>query len=256
MAVDFDLKGKHVIVTGSGRGIGRGMAEGFAAAGCKVVFMDINKENLDEAVKTNREKGYDVYGVCGDLSEVAEVDRMFDEGLEKLGGILDVMVTAAGVQHRDAPEDFPIEKFILIQKVNVVHVYRMAQRAIKVMLKQKGRGNGKIITVGSLGCFTVGHNISAYSASKGAVLQMTKALAEGVADRNINVNMIAPGYVNTELIKTLPPEKYNAIPDKIPMHRIAEIDDMVQPTLFFASSASDFITGTYLLVDGGQGAIH
>ena len=100
MAVDFDLKGKHVIVTGSGRGIGRGMAEGFAAAGCKVVFMDINTENLDEAVKTNREKGYDVYGVCGDLSEVAEVDRMFDEGLEKLDGILDVMVTAAGQKNK------------------------------------------------------------------------------------------------------------------------------------------------------------
>lgn len=256
MAVDFDLKGKHVIVTGSGRGIGRGMAEGFAAAGCKVVFMDINKENLDAAVTENKEKGYDVYGVLGDLSKVEEVDRMFDEGVEKLDGILDVMVTAAGLQHRDAPEDFPIEKFIQIQNVNVVHVYRMAQRAIQVMLKQKGRGNGKIITVGSLGCFTVGHNISAYSTSKGAVLQMTKALAEGVADRNINVNMIAPGYVNTEMIKTLPPEKYNAIPSKIPMRRMAEIDDMVQPTLFLASSASDFVTGTYLLVDGGQGAIH
>lgn len=259
MAVDFDLKGKHVIVTGGTRGIGRGIAEGFAAAGCKTVFVGSNVEKLNATVEENKAKGYDCYAVAGDLTNIDEMDKIFDACMEKLDGVIDVLVTAAGIQYRCEPEQFPLEEFLKVQRINVVHCYRFAQRAAEIMLKQEGRGQGKIILIGSLGCFTVGHNISAYSTSKGAILQMTKTLAEGLANRDgktINVNCLCPGYVNTEMIKTLPPEKYNAIPTKIPMGRIAEMEDMVQPCLFLASSASDFVTGETLLVDGGQGAIH
>lgn len=252
----FDLTGKHVIVTGGTRGIGKGIAEGFLEAGCKVVLMGSNKEKLEKTVKDFCDKGYDAYAVSGDLAELEQVDRMFEEAMEYLDGILDVLCPCAGVQHRDLPEEFPIEKFIWIQKVNVLHLYRMSQLAIKVMLKQKDRGNGKIILMGSLGSFTAGHNISAYNISKGAVAMMTKSLAEACAGRGINVNMIAPGYVATDILNTMDPERRAALVKKIPAGRIGNLDDIKGPALFLASAASDWVNGDLMLVDGGQGAIH
>lgn len=252
----FDVSGKHVIVTGGTRGIGRGIAEGFLENGCKVILMGSNKEKLENTVRGFCDKGYDAYAVSGDLSELENVDRMFAEAMVLLDGKLDVLCPCAGVQYRAAPEEFPIDKFIWIQKVNVLHLYRMSQLAIQVMLKQRDRGRGKIILMGSLGSFTAGHNISAYHVSKGGVAMMTKALAESVAGRGINVNMIAPGYVATDIWSEMPAEKRASLAEKIPQGRIGTLEDIKGPTLFLASAASDFMNGDLMLVDGGQGAIH
>jgi 2-deoxy-D-gluconate 3-dehydrogenase len=252
----FDVTGKHVIVTGGTRGIGRGIAEGFLENGCKVVLMGSNKEKLEKTVAENCAKGYDAYAVSGDLSELENVDRMFDEAMKLLDGKLDVMCPCAGVTFRSRPEDFPIAQFIKIQKLNVWHVYRMCQLSIQVMLKQTGRGNGKIITMGSLGSFTAGQNISAYTTSKGAVYLMTKSFAVDCANRGININMIAPGYTDTEILDSMDPEKKAGLASKIPQARIGTIQEMVGPALFLASAASDYMNGDFLLVDGGLGAKH
>lgn len=252
----FDVTGKHVIVTGGTRGIGKGIAQGFLENGCKVVLIGSNKVRLEETVHGFQEQGYDAHAVVADLAELEQMDRAFEESMEILGGVLDVLVPCAGVQHRSAPEDFPIDKFIWVQKVNVLHCYRMAQLAIQVMLKQKNRGRGKIILIGSLGSFTAGHNISAYACSKGAVAMMTKALAESVAGRGINVNMLAPGYIKTEIWLTMDEDRKAHLADRIPMGRIGDLDDMIGPALFLASKASDFVNGELLVADGGQNAIH
>ena len=252
----FDVAGKHVIVTGGTRGIGKGIAEGFLENGCKVVLMGSNREKLEKTVADFCAKGYDAHAVCGNLAELSEVDRMFDEAMVILDGILDVLCPCAGIQYRAAPEEFPIEKFIEIQKVNVLHLYRMSQLAIRVMLRQEGRGRGKIILIGSVGSFTAGHNISAYNTSKGAVSMMTKSLAEGVASRGINVNMLAPGYVATEILDTMDPERRAALVSKVPQGRIGTIEDIKGPALFLASAASDWLNGDLMLADGGQGSIH
>ena len=244
----FDVTGKHVIVTGGTRGIGKGIAQGFLENGCKVVLIGSNKARLEETVKGFQDQGYDAHAVTADLAELEEMDRAFAESMEILDGVLDVFVPCAGVQYRSTPEDFPIDKFIWIQKVNVLHCYRMAQ--------QKDRGRGKIILIGSLGSFTAGHNISAYACSKGAVAMMTKALAESVAGRGINVNMLAPGYIKTEIWQTMDEDRKAHLADRIPMGRIGDLDDMVGPALFLASKASDFVNGELLVADGGQNAIH
>lgn len=252
----FDVAGKHVIVTGGTRGIGRGIAEGYLENGCKVVLMGSNKEKLEKTVAENRAKGYAAYAVSGDLSVLENVDRMFAEAMEILDGKLDVLCPCAGITHRCPPEDFPMEKFIEIQKLNVWHVYRMSQLAIQVMIKQTGRGNGKIVLMGSLGSFTAGQNISAYSTSKGAIAMMTKALAVDCASRNINVNMIAPGYTDTEILDSMDPAKRAGLADKIPQARLGTIDDMKGPALFLSSAASDYMNGDLMLIDGGLGAKH
>jgi len=252
----FDVAGKHVIVTGGTRGIGKGIAEGFLENGCKVVLMGSNKEKLEHTVKEFCDKGYDAYAVSGDLAVMENVDRMFEEGLKLLDGKLDVLCPCAGVQYRSEPEDFPIDKFIWIQQVNVMHLFRMSQLAIKVMVKQTDRGRGKIILIGSLGSYTAGHNIPAYACSKGAVRMMTKALAESCAGRGINVNMLAPGFVATDIWTTMEEDRKTALYQKIPQHRVGTLDDMKGPALYLASAASDFMDGADLLVDGGQAAIH
>jgi 2-deoxy-D-gluconate 3-dehydrogenase len=252
----FDVAGKHVIVTGGTRGIGRGVAEGFLENGCKVVLMGSNEEKLEKTVAENKAKGYDAYAVSGDLTVLENMDRMFKEAMVHLGGILDVMCPVAGTQHRCPPEEFPIEKFLEIQKLNVLHTYRMSQLALQVMLKQTGRGRGKIILMGSVGSFTVGQNISAYHTSKGAVAMMTKAIACDCASRNINVNMVAPGYVDTEILDSMDPAKKAGLAEKIPQGRLGSLNDIKGPYIFLASAASDYMNGELMLVDGGLGSRH
>ncbi len=253
----FDISGKKVIVTGGTRGIGKDIAEGYCEQGCEVVFIGSNKERLEKTVAENVAKGYKAYAVVADLTDLEQVDRAYYEALELLGGVIDVMVPNAGMQSRHPIEEFPIEDFIKVQKLNVLHVYRMAQLAATTMLKQEGRGNGKIITIGSAaGCFTAGHNISAYTTSKGAVLNLTKGICESVAARNININCVCPGYFPTEILDTMDPELKAAITGKIPARRMGTKDDLVGVMIFLASAASDYMNGSAVLVDGGQAAVH
>ena len=252
----FDITGKHIIVTGGTQGIGKGIAEGFLENGAKVVLMGSNEAMLKNTVQEFCDKGYDAYAVSGDLAVLENVDRMFQEAMEILDGVLDVLCPCAGVQYRSAPEGFPIDKFIWVQQVNVMHLFRMSQLAIQVMTKQTGRGRGKIILIGSLGSYTAGHNIPAYACSKGAVRMMTRALAESCAGRGIDVNMLAPGFIATDIWKTLDEDRKQALYTKIPQHRVGTVDDMKGPAIYLASAASDFMDGADLLVDGGQAAIH
>ena len=245
----FYVEGKHAIVTGGAQGLSRGMAEGLLENGCKVVLIDIQKEKLEQVCEEYRSQGYEAYGVCGNLADRGDVERIFNEAMEVLDGRLDVLIPAAGIQKRHLPEEFPIEEWDLVLNINLNAVFLMIQNALKVMLKQPA--GGKIITIGSMVTWFGGTTVPAYTASKGAVSQLTKSLAVDCAGRNININCICPGYMDTEMCANMTQERKDECTVRIPAGRWGSPDDMKGPVLFLASSASDYLNGTTIPVDGG-----
>ena len=135
----FDISGRKAIVTGGTRGLGKQIAEAYCEAGCEVVFIGSNKTRLEQTVAENVAKGYKAYAVVADLTDMDQCDRAYKEALEKLGGVVDIMVPCAGIQYRHSIEEFPFEEFERLQKLNVWHCYKMAQLAIQTMLAQENR---------------------------------------------------------------------------------------------------------------------
>lgn len=247
--VNFDVAGKRCIVTGGAQGLSRGMAEALLESGCKVVLMDIQEEKLTAAVEEYRTMGYQAYGVNGDLSQKAEIDRMFAQAMEYLGDGLDVMVPAAGIQRRHSPWEFPEREWRLVLDINLNHVWFMDQKAIQIMKDQPG--GGKIINIASMVSWFGGTTVPAYTAAKGAVTQLTKSIASDCAALNINCNALAPGYMDTEMNAGLTPARKQEISARIPAARWGTAEDMKGPLLFLASSASDYVNGAIIPVDGG-----
>lgn len=240
----FDLNGKTAIVTGGTRGLGRGMAEALVQAGAKVAIFGTS-EKVHEAAK---EIG--ALGVVVELGDAKGREAGFNAALEALGGKLDILVNAAGVQRRHKCEDFPLDEWAEVIEVNLTAVFALCQLAGRVMLAQ---GKGKIINIASLLSFFGGFTVPAYAASKGGVMQLTKALSNEWAGRGVNVNAIAPGYMATDMNTALLADagRNAEITARIPAHRWGTGDDMKGPLLFLASAASDYVDGAIIPVDGG-----
>lgn len=245
----FDITGKHCIVTGGAQGLSRGMAEGLLEAGCKVVLVDVQEEKLGLVVEDYKKQGYEAYGVTGNLADRDDIDRIFKETMEILDGRLDVLIPAAGIQRRHLPEEFPLDEWDLVVNINLNHVFIMIQKALKVMLSQPS--GGKIITIGSMVTWFGGTTVPAYTATKGAVSQLTKSLAVDCAGRNININCICPGYMDTEMCANMTQARKDECAIRIPAGRWGTPEDLKGPVLFLASSASDYLNGTTIPVDGG-----
>ncbi|WMI80267.1 SDR family NAD(P)-dependent oxidoreductase [Anaerotignum sp. MB30-C6] len=247
--VSFDLTGKKAIVTGSTRGLGRGMAEGLMEAGAEVVIMGTSTKALEVATEYT-EKGFLCHGVAADLGNRESLIGGFNEAMEKLGGTLDVFVNAAGIQRRHFSEEFPMEDWDAVIDVNLNAVFMLCQLAGKEMIKN---GYGKIINVASMLSFFGGFTVPAYAASKGAVAQLTKALSNEWTSKGINVNAIAPGYMATEMNTALINDEGRSkeILGRIPAKRWGNREDMKGITIFLASQASDYLSGAVIPVDGG-----
>lgn len=245
----FSVAGKGCIVTGGAQGLSRGMAEGLLENGAKVVLMDVQEQKLNEVVKEYTDMGYEVYGVCGNLADRNDIDRMFTEAMAHLEGKLDVLIPAAGIQRRYLPEEFPIEDWDLVININLNHVFILCQKALQVMLKQET--GGKIINIASMVSWFGGTTVPAYTASKGAVTQLTKSLAVDCAGRNININAIAPGYMDTEMCANMTQDRKDETSKRIPAGRWGTPMDLKGPVLFLASGASDYLNGAVIPVDGG-----
>ena len=245
----FNVAGKCCIVTGGAQGLSRGMAEGLLENGCRVVLMDIQEDKLKEVVDEYRGMGYEAFGVSGNLADREDLTRMFEDAMKLLGGRLDVLIPAAGIQRRHVPEEFPVEEWDLVRKINLDHVFLMIQKALKIMLKQPE--GGKIITIGSMVSWFGGTTVPAYTASKGAVTQLTKSIAVDCAGRNININALAPGYMDTEMCANMTQERKDETSKRIPAVRWGTPEDMKGPVLFLASAASDYLNGAVIPVDGG-----
>lgn len=247
----FDLTGKKAIVTGGSRGLGHGMAEGLMEAGCEVVIIG-TRDSIEDRAKEFCEKGFTCTGVQADLGDEKALKAAFDESLAALGGHLDILVTAHGMQSRHPAEEFPMEDWRRVIDVNLTAVFELCQLAAKQFMAQKSKG--KIITVSSMLTFFGGYTVPAYAASKGGVAQITKAFCNEWAEKGINVNSLAPGYMatemNTALLDPSNPRK-EAITNRIPAKKWGTPEDMKGPCVFLASEASDYLNGAIIPVDGG-----
>lgn len=245
--VDFDLKGKKVIITGAAAGLGCGMAEGFVQNGADTAIIDISGK-LDETVEKLGKKGT-VYGIKADISTENVRTEAFEKAVELLGRV-DILVNCAGIQKRHFSEDFPISDWEKVISVNLTAVFHMCQLAGRKMIET---GRGKIINVASMLSFFGGYTVPAYAASKGGVAQLTKALSNEWASKNINVNAIAPGYMATEMNTAIINDEARnaAITARIPAKRWGTPEDVKGVVLFLASEASDYINGAIIPVDGG-----
>jgi len=246
----FSLEGKKAIITGGGRGLNYGIAEGLHDAGAEIVLFDILDQVYDAAEGLSSREA-PVHGVQGDVSDGESIDCAYKEALRLLGGRVDILVNGAGIQYRSLAEDFPEDKFRQILDVNLTGLFLMAQRAGRTMLQQ---GYGRIINIASLSSFFGASMIAGYTASKGGVAQLTKVLSTEWAGRGVNVNAIAPGYMLTELtanLKDVNPQQYESICTRIPKGRWGTSEDLKGLAVFLASEASEYISGTVMLIDGG-----
>lgn len=245
----FDIAGKKAIVTGGTRGLGHGMAEALAEAGCETVIIG-SSDAVFQSAERFCQSGYRCYGVKADLRDREENYRAFSQSMELLGNDIDILVTAAGIQRRHLAEEFPLDEWDEVISINLHSVFILCQEAGKVMLR---KGYGKIINVASMCSWFGGQTIPAYSAAKGGVTQLTKALSNDWAGRGIHVNAIAPGYMATDMNTALINDKTrnSQISARIPAGRWGTEDDMKGITVFLASHASDYICGAVIPVDGG-----
>ncbi len=243
----FSLKGKVALFTGGSRGLGQAMAVGLAKAGADVAVLarKRNQEVID-AITAQGVRGefyeHDLADIEGIPALVARVKKDF--------GHIDILVNNAGVQSRHKAADFPKADWDFVINVNMNAVFFMCQEVGRLMLAQ---GQGKIINLSSLLAFQGGLTVPAYAASKGAVAQFTKSLANEWASKGINVNCITPGYMATEMNTALmaDPTRSRQIMDRIPAGRWGKPDDMVGAIVYLASAASDYVHGSTLVIDGG-----
>lgn len=247
----FNLTGKRAIVTGGTRGLGHGMAQGLLEAGAKVVIFGTS-EKVKTVAQAFCEKGYSCWGLTVNLEEEKERQEGFEKAVALLGG-LDILVNAAGIQRRYPSPDFPMEEWKAVLEVNLTAPFDLCQMAAKEFLK-KENPCGKIINVASMLSFFGGMTVPAYAASKGGVAQMTKALCNELAKYHIQVNAVAPGYMDTEMNTALTDPsnpRFQENTNRIPAGRWGTPEDMKGVTVFLASAASDYLNGVVIPVDGG-----
>ncbi|PXV91629.1 2-deoxy-D-gluconate 3-dehydrogenase [Lachnotalea glycerini] len=248
--MNFRLDGKKAIVTGGGSGLCYKIAEGMHEAGAEIVLLSVGDEVATAAEELGK-SGALVYAVSADLSDIKQLKEAYEKSLEYLGGHLDILVNGAGVQYRCEAADFPIEQWERVIGINLNAVFYIAQLAGRTMLNQH---YGKIINIASMTAFLGSTNVCAYTASKGGVAQLTKALSNEWAGKGINVNAIAPGYMQTAMtadMKEKNPAQYEEITSRIPMGRWGQAEDLKGIAVFLASDEASYISGAIIPVDGG-----
>ncbi|MDD2959243.1 MAG: SDR family NAD(P)-dependent oxidoreductase [Lachnospiraceae bacterium] len=246
-----DLTGKKAIVTGGTRGLGYGMAEGLMEAGAEVVIVG-SSDKVNTVAEELCGKGFTCHGLKVNLGDAKDRAEGFDKAVELLGGHLDILINGAGVQRRHPSEEFPVEDWNYVLEVNLNAVFDWCQRAARTFMAQKSKG--KIINIASMLSFFGGFTVPAYAASKGGVAQLTKAFCNEWASKGININALAPGYMATEMNTALldpANPRYAEITGRIPAHEWGTPEDMKGPAVFLASSASDYLNGAIIPVDGG-----
>ena len=245
----FNLSGRKALVTGASRGLGYGMAEVLLQAGVEVVIVASSDSVSSAATTLGQSTGQTVHAIQADLGKREQLLRCFDDAL-KILGTLDILVVCHGIQRRSPSEHFGLQEWDEVLEVNLSSVFMLNQLAGRIMLP---KAKGKIINVASVLSFSGGINVPAYAAAKSGVSRLTMTLSNEWAARGININAIAPGYMDTELNTALKndPERSQAILSRIPAGRWGTADDLKGITLLLASDASNYINGVTIPVDGG-----
>ncbi|HZG72544.1 MAG TPA: glucose 1-dehydrogenase [Chondromyces sp.] len=246
----FDLTGKNAIVTGAGRGIGKSIAIGLAEAGANVVLCSRTEAELLEVADQIRSYGRQALVVPCDIKKVEDIQHVVDTTISELGTI-DILINNAGMTIKKSAEEYDLEDWNNIIGVNLTGVFLFAQLVGRQMIQQK---QGKIINISSVASETALKGSIAYCASKGGVNMVTKTLAFEWAKYGIQVNGIAPAYIETPLVEAIKQKREElarAVEERTPLNRMGRPDELVGAAIFLASEASSYMTGETIFLDGG-----
>ena len=245
----FDLTGKSALITGSSQGIGYALATGLATSGAKIILNGRDQTKLQSAADRLSAAGVDVQTLGFDATDHYAV-RAAVAGFEKTSGAIDILVNNAGMQHRTELENFPPEAFEKLLQTNVASVFHVGQAVARHMINRK---SGKIINIASVQSALARPGIAPYTATKGAVTNLTKGMATDWAKHGLQCNAIAPGYFDTPLNAALvaDPDFSEWLAKRTPAGRWGNVEELVGACVFLSSAASSFVNGHTLYVDGG-----
>jgi len=241
------LKDKVALITGSGRGIGKEIGTTFAKKGAKIVICDIDEAMASAAAKEIASLGAETASFKVDVTNLASVDEMVNKILDKFKRI-DILVNNAGITKDNLLLRMKEADWDAVLSVNLKGVFNCTKVVSRVMLKQQ---QGKIINIASIIGIMGNPGQANYAASKAGIIGFTKSIAKELASRNINVNAVAPGYIQTEMTEKLSDEVKQKMLSLIPINKMGAPKDVAGACLFLASSDSDYITGQTIVVDGG-----
>lgn len=244
----FNLTGKSAVVTGAARGLGQAIAVGLAEAGADLVLVT-NQSSAEETKHIIEKLGRKAIIVKADVSDQSQLSNIIEQAKLEYGKI-DILVNNAGIIRRTPAIDYSFEDWQAVLSTNLDSIFTLCQLAGKEMIAQ---GSGKIINIASMLSFQGGINVPAYTASKHAVVGLTKALANEWAKHGVQVNAIAPGYMETDNTAALRADeaRNKQIVERIPAMRWGSNEDLKGASIFLSSSASDYVNGHVLCVDGG-----
>ena len=245
----FSLKGKTALITGSSQGIGLALARGLAEAGATIILNGRDRKKLDIAAKALAEAGATTIISAFDVTDHDAVRKAVDE-LEAKGTRIDILVNNAGMQHRGPLEEFEPDAFEKLLQTNIASVFHVSQAVAKHMIN---RGEGKIVNIASVQTALARPGIAPYTATKGAVGNLTKGMATDWAKYGLQCNALAPGYFDTPLNAALVADKKFSewLKIRTPAGRWGEVEELVGACIFLSASASSFVNGHTLYVDGG-----
>jgi gluconate 5-dehydrogenase len=246
----FDLTGRRALITGSSRGIGFELARGLAGAGAEIILNGLDKDRLSSAARNLRNEDALIYELSFDVTEPDAVRTAIDS-FEAQTGPIDILINNAGMQFRAPLEDFPIDRFDQLMRLNCNSAFYVGQAVARHMIMREA---GKIVNICSVQTALARPSIAPYTASKGALGNLTKGMATDWAQYGIQVNALAPGYFKTKLTSALvADEEFTAwLSARTPARRWGDVQELVGACIFLSSEASSFVNGHILYVDGGM----
>jgi len=242
--MNIDLSGKNALVTGSTRGIGRAIAEAFARSGARVAVVGRDQQRAEEAAAAI---GNGAKGFAADVTETATVAKLIDD-VEKAFGSIDILVNNAGITRDNIVMRLKDEDWDIVQNANLRGAFAAIRSVSRGMMKKR---NGRIINVASIVGLIGNKGQANYAASKGGLIALTKTVAKELGSRNILVNAVAPGFIETEMTARMTPEAREALGKQIALERLGTVNDVAAMVTFLASDLASYITGQVFVVDGG-----
>lgn len=250
MSALFDLSGRTALITGSGRGLGLAYATGLAEAGAAIVINDLREENLSATVASLKAKGYNARGLAFNVADEAAVVAAFEQ-LDREGVNIDILINNAGIQFRQPMVDLQLQDWQRVIDTNLTSAFIVGRQAARRMIA-RGKG-GKIINIGSLTSEAARPTVAPYTAAKGGIKMLSRAMAAEWAQYNIQINSIGPGYIltdmNTALIENVEFDTW--VKNSNPAKRWGRPEELIGTAVFLSSPASDYVNGQIIYVDGG-----
>ena len=242
--MNIDLSGRNALVTGSTRGIGRAIAEAFAGSGARVAIVGRDQQRADEAAAA---VGNNAKGFAADVSQTAEVTRLVEE-VEKAFGSIDILVNNAGITRDNVVMRLKDDDWDAVQNANLRGAFAAIRAVSRGMMKKR---SGRIINIASIVGLIGTKGQANYAASKAGLIALTKTVAKELGSRNILVNAVAPGFIQTEMTDAMTPEAREALGKQIALERLGTVNDVAAMVTFLASDLAAYITGQVFVVDGG-----